>query len=314
MESQELYDVISECNICNTRFRPFQPSKIEHRDCAIITLTPSFQAFTRPITSIRFYKVLLAALLGKKPMLSKDQNINEFFFENFYWTHYYKCDYDLSDSLDKIPDTCSRQNYIDKELKLVTPKLVIIIGDVTSEKMIRIKPGNNEIIKTTYKGIDCISVAFPQSGAEEVYFQVRDIINKYISGIDVLQSVSIDETLVKEDRKIAKHLLTEIIYLKSLLEHTRSARHTHQYSEISLYNSVLQNRYYSFAIEAFSLLEQNMRLIAEERDRYSTIDKNSKDIFNSLLGNKAPADIKAGFVRTKGKKFHSEFKWIYLIR
>ena len=89
-DGEKLYFKISNCRKCSTNYRPFMPSKIEPKKVAVISLKPSYQAFTRPMASIRFYKALLSSLLGKNPLIGDYQNVSEFFLDNFYWSHYYK--------------------------------------------------------------------------------------------------------------------------------------------------------------------------------------------------------------------------------
>ena len=180
----------------------------------LITLTPTYQAVTRPITSVRFFRVLCLSLFGLNP---KTNNIVELFLNGkLYWTHYHKCYFDDYWAKKKdLPSYCY-EKYLLSEISLIKPELIIILGKKTLEKIYNsVLSGNRGKIL----GYDFIYREFPETGMEDTFIEVRNELKKYIPEVDSMPIPKYFKMRSNNDiGKLGVHVYFEIRNLEKQLK------------------------------------------------------------------------------------------------
>lgn len=180
----------------------------------LITLTPTYQAVTRPITSVRFFRILCLALFGLKP--NADNIIEIFLNDKLYWTHYHKCYFDDYWKQKKpLPDHCC-EKYLKKEISYIKPELIVILGKETMERINKSIPKHNN---EKLLGCDFIYRDFPLTGMEVDFIEVRKKLKKYIPQVDDTPIPENIKAKSNEDSgKLGVHLNFEIRKLEKQLK------------------------------------------------------------------------------------------------
>lgn len=177
---RSLEQEIALCRKCKDRtggdpfFFPLRESKV-----MVISAGPSWQAAYRPLTSIRFFRQLVYALLGYEGV-SEEGMLRFFTTGDMYWTHYHKCYYEGFYSIgpdglyemQKLPESCEGR-YLNEEIRQIRPRLILVLGKANIDHMFRhtLKPG--EVYSTERINTTCLCVDYPAASTAEAYETVR---------------------------------------------------------------------------------------------------------------------------------------------
>lgn len=184
MNKIELFYKIKSCQECMFKYGEtpfFFPMK--EQKVMLITACPSIQAMFRPLTSIRFFRTISIALFG-------DANICPDYIraihDEIYWTHMHKCYNEealKSGNFSKIPDKCMN-TYIETEVSLLQPKIIIAFGKVVAERLFKQELSDDmEVLKDTC--VECSKwnarvfvTDFPETGVENRFDIVRNVLSE----------------------------------------------------------------------------------------------------------------------------------------
>lgn len=252
MNKIDLFNRIRFCNECNFKygeipfFFPLRDQKV-----MLITACPSIQAMFRPITSIRFFRTICIALFG-------DANISPDYIDaihnKIYWTHLHKCYNEealKSRDFNKISDKCMNI-YIEKEIKLLKPKLVIAFGKVVAERLFK-----EELASEGYKNLDilqnkCLECSkwntrvfvtdFPKTGLETRFDNIRDVLSK-MPGFDFMKQHNGKWSSGSEDNGLnaARGLRVNLNFEIKTIEQLKQTGYISRTDESWLKNVVLPN-------------------------------------------------------------------------
>ena len=183
-----LFDEINKCNICKFKYGDtpfFFPMK--NQKIMLITACPSIQAMFRPLTSIRFFRTICVALFGDANI---SPNYIEAIHDKIYWTHMHKCYNDealRNNDFDIVPTKCM-ETYIEREVALLEPKIIIAFGRVVAERLFKKEladKGHDDLNILEKKCLDCskwntkvLVTGFPKTGLEERFDDIRNILSK----------------------------------------------------------------------------------------------------------------------------------------
>lgn len=179
----KLAEELKSCELCKNKYglAPFF-FPMENQEVMLITACPSFQAVYKPLTSVRFFRTLCIALFGEHGI--SEEAIMQFQTGgNIYWTHYHKCYYEdffKDRQYKRLPDTCYK-HYISEEIRLLSPKLIIVLGKTTVQKMLKYTLKKDEVISFDKDGAKYVYTDFPDTGDEERFEQVRSYLKQYIT-------------------------------------------------------------------------------------------------------------------------------------
>jgi uracil-DNA glycosylase len=188
----KLHDDIVGCTKCGSKYGTgpfcFRPRA---QKVMLITACPSIQAMFRPLTSIRFFRIIMAALFG--PNVSEE--MLDAIHEQIYWTHWQKCYSETAfqkKDFDKLSNECAKQ-YIEREIDTLQPELIIMLGESVIQKFLahknmREKGASWESLDNSvaYYTLPCknrqyevIGSGFPQTGVEPHFAEMRERLSKF---------------------------------------------------------------------------------------------------------------------------------------
>jgi|CZCB01.1.fsa_nt_gi hypothetical protein len=178
----KLAEELKSCELCKDKYglAPFF-FPMDNQEVMLITACPSFQAVYKPLTSVRFFRTLCIALFGEHG-ISEEAIVQFQIGGNIYWTHYHKCYYEdffKDRQYKKLPDTCYKR-YISEEIRLLSPKLIIVLGKTTVQKMLKYTLKKDELVSFDKDGAKYVFTDFPDTGEEERFEQVRDCLKQYM--------------------------------------------------------------------------------------------------------------------------------------
>ncbi|HHV71031.1 MAG TPA: hypothetical protein GXX38_00290, partial [Clostridia bacterium] len=271
---KEFSQRIANCNSCKNKygetpfFFPMYSQKV-----MLVTGCPSFQAALKPLTSVRFFRVLCLALFGRANISEKA--ILEFHKGgNIYWTHYHKCYYEnffLDREYKNLPDTCYREHFIE-ELRLLSPQLVIVLGKHIVEKIFRTTLRDNEVRCFEKYGYKFYGTDFPVTGEEERFKEIRKYIQPYINFVkDVDVNSNEDDVPHFVDYERSKHSVHLDFELQALKKHgqnlgilkldnQRADKIPKSIDELWHEKIILPNLdRYSFAVSCYAFIENQIK-------------------------------------------------------
>lgn len=256
MGKKALMTSIRGCQQCHSGvYTPFF-FPMRDQEVMVITAAPSMQAMYRPLTSIRFFRKLCLALFGDKYLREKelcDSYLREFCGGNIYWTHYYKCFPPTLTDFSQISDVCAG-TYLKSEINLLKPKQIYVFGDAIREK-VKALVSNRENM--------CVFKPFPETGAEELFNEVRDKIKpflKYVkkTGFANKATYSMQESNIQANEV---HLRFELAAFEKVLEEQPLDTTTDSVEEIWHRKLVVPNmKRYSKLVSAYSFIENQIRV------------------------------------------------------
>ena len=230
----------------------------------LITLAPGFQAVYRPLTSVRFFRLLCLALYG--PNRNVTAVVNSIVHKDIYWTHYHKCYFKRTSAYpDDVPNIC-RKYYLEKEIDLLRPELILIMNPEVSKRLLNRVPGKGELLESKFKDSPVLSVNFPLTGTEKAYLELRKRLEKHIPIVDCL-AVPKDMLTVSlgTDNTIAKHAEFE---LEGLHSYWDSLKKMYSFDEEKVhkvddlwYKQIIIPRWlgYSFVTLCYSVIEDQLK-------------------------------------------------------
>jgi len=180
----KLYNELKNCNKCEyrTETSPFVFSTHESKRVMLITMAPGFQAVYRPLTSVRFFRLLCLALYG--PNRDVNSVVQSIVHRDIYWTHYHKCYFVRTELYPKdVPDIC-REIYLAREIDILKPELIVIMVSEVSKRLLNQVSEKGKLLESEFKGRPVISVNFPVTGTEAEYIELRKRLKEYVPIVD----------------------------------------------------------------------------------------------------------------------------------
>lgn len=303
-----LFNELRNCRKCEyrTETSPFVFRMNESKKVMLITLAPGFQTVYRPLTSVRFFRLLCLALYGPNPNVSAvvDSMVNK----DIYWTHYHKCYFKQTSSYpEDVPNIC-REFFLEREVDLLSPELILIMVPEVSRRLLNRIPEKGELLESTFKGRPVLSVNYPLTGTETEYLELRKRLKVYIPIVDcsavpkemLTLSLGIDNT-------IARHAEFELAGLQS---YWNSLKNMYSFDEEKAhkvddlwYKTIIIPRWlsYSFITLCYSVIEDQLKSALTFEYTDSEITNRQ---MNELL-NRLPL---------KNKKLYTEIQQLRLIR
>lgn len=216
-EKRELEKTLKNCRLCKNKYglAPFF-FPMNNQKVMLITACPSFQAIYKPLTSIRFFRVLCLALFGEQGI--SERAIEQFQPDgNIYWTHYHKCYYEnffIDRRCKNLPNTCYKQ-YINYEIDLLEPELVVVLGKATVQKIQKYTIKEDEVYLFKKDGYQYIASDFPVTGNEKRFGKIREYLKQHITFTGIKpHNVSIHKTVNTKKSKHSVHLDFELEAIK----------------------------------------------------------------------------------------------------
>jgi uracil-DNA glycosylase len=195
-KKRALFHKIKGCHECSYKYgeTPFFFPMTEQK-VMLITACPSIQAMFRPLTSIRFFRTICNALFGDA---SISPEYVEAIHDKVYWTHMQKCYNEealKSGEFDRIPDRC-RKVYIEEEISLLKPEIIIAFGGVVAERLFKYElshKGYNDMGVLQNKCLECSKwgakvfiTDFPKTGLENRFDIIRYVLSN-MPGFDFMK-------------------------------------------------------------------------------------------------------------------------------
>jgi hypothetical protein len=263
--ARKIFNEIGSCR-CEYKYgpSPFYFSMSDYKKVMLITLVPSFQAVYRPLASTRFFRVLCLALFGANPMVGS--LTESFLYGEIYWTHCHKCYFPRSPNYpNDVPEHCT-EKYINREISILSPKLIIVLGDVVARRLLGEVPQPGKILHKQLFNIPIICANFPQHGCEPEFAEIREALSRVICGVDVSKVADIMKSKsLNAIGTIAKHAEFEFRGLES---YWSSLKKSYQHANKSQlmdgdemwYQTELIPRWsrYSFIALCFSFIEDQL--------------------------------------------------------
>lgn len=314
MTKEELFDNINNCRECDFKYgkKPFF-FPLKEQKVMLITACPSIQAMFRPLTSIRFFRTISVALFG-------DANISPDYIEaihdKIYWTHMNKC-YNqealTSGDFTQIPEDC-RNVYIDREVSLLKPEIIIAFGRVVAERLFQQKLSDRVIVLEDHPDWDAkVFIAdFPKTGTEKHLDDIRDSLSK-MQGFEFMERYKDGSwtTADREQQTAAKGLRVNLDFEREAYEKLKLTRHDNSNDGTWLENVVLPNMRNCEAIarleffiedqirtmlmevfshtinwrilESLKLQEFTSRIPLDQNDVYNYLETNWREVFSNYF-------------------------------
>lgn len=212
----KLFNELKNCKKCeySTETSPFVFRMDESKKVMLITLAPGFQAVYRPLTSVRFFRLLCLALYG--PNRTVTDVVNSIVHDDIYWTHFHKCYFERTGSYpEDVPNIC-REFYLEREVDLLKPELILIMVAEVSKRLLNKIPEKGKLLESVFKDRPVLSVNFPLTGIEAEYLELRKRLKKHIPFVD--DSAVPEDMLITgpgTENTIAKHAEFELEGLRS---------------------------------------------------------------------------------------------------
>jgi len=232
----------------------------ESKKVMLITLAPGFQAVYRPLTSIRFFRLLCLALYG--PNWDTAEVVKSMTVNDIYWTHYHKCYFKRTKLYPSdVPDICSGY-YLNREIDLLRPELILVMVAEVSKRLLQKVPEKGEILESKFMGRPVISVNFPVTGTEEEFMDLRKRLKEFVP---IVKCSAVPEDMLTlslgTNNTIAKHAEFELQGLKSYWLRLVALYSTDDYDISTVddhwYRHIIIPRWvgYSFVALCYSIIE-----------------------------------------------------------
>ncbi len=261
-----LFNELKNCRKCEyrTETSPFVFTMNDSKKVMLITLAPGFQAVYRPLTSIRFFRLLCLALYG--PNRDVAAVVKSIVHKDIYWTHYHKCYFKRTSSYpDDVPHIC-REHYLQREIDLLKPELILIMVPEVSKRLLGLVPEKGELLESKFKGRPVLIVNFPLTGTEIEYLELRKRLKEHIPLVDSLP-VPRDMLTVSlgTENTIAKHAEFEF---EGLHSYWQSLKEIYSFDEEKVqrvddlwYKQLIIPRAlgYSFITLCYSVIEDQLK-------------------------------------------------------
>jgi len=178
LKKPEIMNRIANCTQCGqSSGTPFF-FPMADQEVMLISAVPSLQALYKPLPSIRFFRNICFTLFGDKYLREKTQCeklLLEFCDGNIYWTHYHKCFMPGMVDYTVVDDTCAQQ-YLLEEIRILKPKLIIVLGEPIQEKV-------HSLIGDY--ATHCLFKPFPNGRNAEEFADVREILARYLRHVKI---------------------------------------------------------------------------------------------------------------------------------
>lgn len=304
----KLYNELKNCNKCEyrTETSPFVFNMDESKKVMLITLAPGFQAVYRPLTSVRFFRLLTLALYG--PNWDTIKVVNSMTRKDIYWTHLHKCYFERTSSYPgDVPNIC-RDYYLDREIELLNPELILIMVAEVSKRLLNKVPGKGNLLEGEFHGKPVISVNLPVTGTETEYIKLREKLKEYIP---IVNSSAVPENMLTLSlgtaNTIAKHAEFELQglehYWHRLIELYSSGDQERATVDEHWYRNIIIPRWlgYSFVTLCYSVIEDQLKsaLMVECKNAEIT-NKQMNELLDRLP--------------LENKKIYSEIQLLRMIR
>ncbi len=304
----KLHNELKNCNKCEyrTETSPFVFRMNESNKVMLVTMAPGFQAVYRPLTSIRFFRILCLALYG--PNRDVKSVVQSIVHQDIYWTHYHKCYFMRTDSYPKdVPDTC-REIYLAREIDILKPELIVVMVSEVSKRILKQVPEKGKLLEGEFKGRPVISVNFPKTGTEAEYIELRKRLKKYIP---IVNFSAVPENMLTLSlgtvNTIAKHAEFEFKGLQSywdnLVELYSLEEEASDRIDELWYKKIIIPRWvgYSFIALCYSVIEDQLKsaLMVESKNAEIT-NKQMNELLDQLP--------------LENKKLYSEIQLLRVIR
>lgn len=261
-----LFNELRNCRKCEyrTETSSFVFKMNDSKKVMLITLATGFQAVYRPLTSVKFFRLLCLALYG--PNRNVTAVVESVVHKDIYWTHYHKCYFKRTSAYpDDVPNIC-REHYLEREIDLLRPELILIMTPEVSKRLLNRVPGKGELLVSEFKERPVLSVNFPLTGTEKEYLELRKRLKKHISIVDCL-AVPKDMLTVSlgTDNTIAMHAEFE---LEGLHSYWHSLKEIYSFDEEKIhrvddqwYKQIIIPRWlgYSFVTLCYSVIEDQLK-------------------------------------------------------
>ncbi len=262
----KLFNELKSCKKCEyrTETSPFVFRMNESKKVMMITLAPGFQAVYRPLTSVRFFRLLCLALYG--PNRSVTDVVNSIVHQDIYWTHYHKCYFERTNSYpEDVPNIC-REYYLEREVDLLRPEMIMIMVPEVSKRLLNQAPEKGKLLESVFKNCLVLSVNFPLTGTETEYLELRKRLKNHIPLVD--DSAVPEDMLTASlgtDNTIAKHAEFE---LEGLRSYWNSLTSMYSLDKEALnkvddlwFNQIIIPRWlgYSFVTLCYSVIEDQLK-------------------------------------------------------
>lgn len=265
-ERVRLFNELRNCRKCEyrTETSPFVFKMNESKKVMLITLVPGFQAVYRPLTSVRFFRLLCLALYG--PNRNVTAVVNSVVHEDIYWTHYHKCYFKRTSSYpEDVPNICSKY-YLEKEVDLLKPELILIMVPEVSRRLLKQVPEKGKLLESMFKGSPVMSFNYPITGTEREYLELRKKLEEHIP---IVNSSAVPEDMLTvslgTDNTIAKHAEFELEGLRSYWNRLKNMysfdeEQVHKVDDL-WYKTIIIPRWlgYSFITLCYSVIEDQLK-------------------------------------------------------
>lgn len=262
---------------CNNKKGPFpfyfqiNPSK----KIVLITWSPTFQAVYRHLVSTRFFRCLCLSLYGPYPNLDVFESIVN---RDIYWTHYHKC-YVPKSERENISSQCAKK-YLKREIKALSPNLVMILGEPVIKRLLGETVRKGEIKRGEYLNTKYIAANFPEQGNELEFIEIRKDLSEFINGIDVSPvSQEMVTRTAKTKGTAAVHVNFELPGLKEYWRQIKQIDYPGDYPNVDdmwyRTHTIPRLLKYSFVIACYSFIEDQLNPLLLEAgvpyDRYISV-------------------------------------------
>ncbi len=303
-----LYNELKNCNKCEyrTETSPFVFNTNESKRVMLITMAPGFQAVYRPLTSIRFFRLLCLALYG--PNRDIKSVVQSIVHQDIYWTHYHKCYFVRTGLYPKdVPDVC-REIYLAREIDVLDPELIVIMVAEVSKRLLNQVPEKGKLLEGKFRGRPVISVNFPVRGTEKEYIELRKRLKEYVPIVD---SSAVAENILTLSldtaNTIAKHAEFEykglLGYWENLVELYSLNEEASDLIDELWYKKIIIPKWagYSFIALCYSVIEDQLKSALMVEDKSAEITNKQ---MNELLDR----------LPLKNKRLYSQIQLLRMIR